>query len=459
MGIRTAFYREIVYRAATSLRGQRVFTRLKDLRTTQWHETTRLQEAQATALSELLSEVRISSPFYAERLAGAGRVTPARAFEILDSLPFLTKQDIRDSAGRLRTRGLPLPTTRKTTGGSTGEPLTVAKSYGAVAWELAAAARGYEWAGVALGEPQARFWGVPITTWGRHRAALIDAVCHRIRLSAFSFSDESFPEYEARISRFRPTHFYGYASMLGEFARWYERRGVQPPFEVAAIISTSEVLTRPTRDLLHRVFGARVVDEYGCGEVGTIAHECEHGSLHLNMENLVVEVLPEGGFNGLGELVVTDLRNRVFPLIRFRIGDFGRFSAGPCECGRGLAVLAGVSGRSYDMIVDSRGRKHHPEAVMYVLEEAQARTPDIRQFQAVQTHRGAIELRFVAESTPAVERHVNRIVDRLREAIDPNLEITSVRVDKIDRAASGKMRVVVGMPGLTEVSNGARGGA
>jgi phenylacetate-CoA ligase len=57
----------------------------------------------------------------------------------------------------------------------------------------------------------------------------------------------------------------------------------------------------------------------------------------------------------LGELVITDLRNRASPLIRYRIGDVGRYFTGPCACGfEGL--LFSVDGRLEETVVTRGGR-------------------------------------------------------------------------------------------------------
>ena len=34
----------------------------------------------------------------------------------------------------------------------------------------------------------------------------------------------------------------------------------------------------------------KVYNEYGSGEIGAIAHECEKGNLHVNSENVYVEI-------------------------------------------------------------------------------------------------------------------------------------------------------------------------
>ena len=101
-----------------------------------------------------------------------------------------------------------------------------------MAWELAATWRGYAWAGVHIGDLQARFWGVPLSAAGQRNARLVDFVCHRRRFSAFNFDRNSFEQYDRALRQTPPDYFYGYVSMIAELARWYTdtgRRLDRPP--------------------------------------------------------------------------------------------------------------------------------------------------------------------------------------------------------------------------------------
>ena len=62
------------------------------------------------------------------------------------------------------------------------------------------------------------------------------------------------------------------------------------------------------------------------------------GGYHMRDRDLLIEILdpetgqpvPEGQY---GELVLTTLRRRGMPLVRYRTGDLGRMIAEPCACG------------------------------------------------------------------------------------------------------------------------------
>ena len=92
------------------------------------------------------------------------------------------------------------------------------------------------------------------------------------------------------------------------------------------------------RKFIEKAFGAEVFDIYGCTEIKEIAWECEkHEGYHINEDDVYVEILhgeSPAKPGEVGDIVLTDLRNKAMPLIRYRIGDRGLLIAGNCSCGR-----------------------------------------------------------------------------------------------------------------------------
>jgi phenylacetate-CoA ligase len=120
---------------------------------------------------------------------------------------------------------------------------------------------------------------------------LIDFIANRKRCSALSFTERDLQAYTAVLEQFGPKYFYGYVSMIEEYAKFFRRNGTTPPFKLKCVTTTSEVLTGSHRRLIEDVFSTKVFNEYGSGELGSVAHECELGSLHVSAENMIVEVI------------------------------------------------------------------------------------------------------------------------------------------------------------------------
>jgi len=263
-----------------------------------------------------------------------------------------------------------------------------------------------------------------------------------MHLSAFHFTDTELGTYYQRLQSFRPTYLYGYVSMLVAFADYLEANQLPFPCQLKSIVTTSEVLTEPTRQYLSEVFHTRVYNEYGCGEVGSIAHECEYGSMHLMSENLIVEVVRDQTGNGsspVGEIVVTELNNFAMPLIRYRLGDYAEATATQCTCGRGLPIIKHIHGRAYDIITAPDGRRYHGEFFVYVFEDAKKRNLGVNQFQVVQTTKADLTVRVV----PA-EHHSRKIESFIRDRIcrTTGMSVSFELVSDIARENSGKLRLI-----------------
>jgi phenylacetate-CoA ligase len=128
--------------------------------------------------------------------------------------------------------------------------------------------------------------------------------------------------------------------------------------------------------------GIRAADAYGLGEVmgPGVAGECaERRGLHLQEDHFLAEVVDPGTGAPLpagatGELVLTTLTREAFPLIRYRTGDLTSLDPAPCPCGRTLARLARVSGRTDDMI-SVRGVHFFPAQITAILASLEGARP------------------------------------------------------------------------------------
>ena len=127
------------------------------------------------------------------------------------------------------------------------------------------------------------------------------------------------------------------------------------------------------REIEARLF-LTAMDNYALSEAmgPGVAGECEHRlGMHLNEDHFLPEiidprtgqVLPAGA---LGELVLTTITREATPLVRFRTGDLCRLDPAPCPCGRTLARISRIEGRT-DNVVIVKGINLFPERVGQIL--------------------------------------------------------------------------------------------
>jgi phenylacetate-CoA ligase len=446
--LRSWLHGSVVYPAAVRLRGEgTVFENLEELRRAERLGADALQRRQRTLLADQLNYAFGHCSFYRRRWGDRATFEPSYDLESrIADLPLLSKRDLQEHCDELAAQPSPARVSRKTTGGSTGRPVTVLKDAEALAWERAASWLGYGWYGIRPGDRGVRFWGSPTRHVKRRvRFALADLAMNRTLFSAFAFTERDLERYWARCLRLRPAYFYGYTSMLEALGRHVmERPGPGGrSLNLKAVIATAEVLTEPQRDLMQEAFGAPVKNEYGCGEVGAIAYECERSRLHVLSENVYLEVLrPDGTAAELGEpgeVVVTDLRNRAMPLVRYQLDDFA-VSGERCDCGRGLPTILNVFGREYDFVQAADGRRFHGEYWMYLFEDLRESGLPIGQFKVVQTEPDRVEIQLEMSRPLTLDDE-----QKMRQAIGRDLSSLNVdvrQVGEIERAPSGKMRVV-----------------
>lgn len=434
--------RNLVYRPATWLRGEPVFSLLHRFEQSQWDPPEAIQARQELALRDLLRFAARNAPFYAEQARAAGLEPEQLKASDVGSFS-LRKRDLVEHLSSLSTPRLRGTYSWKTTGGSTGVPVRLRKNRFATATEQAASWRSYGWYGISPGDRQARFWGTPITGAGRWRARAIDGVLNRERFSAFAFTRRELREYFERLRERRPAWAYGYVSMLRQFASFCLEEAL-PLHElgVRAVVTTSEVLTPGDRDEISRAFGAPVFNEYGCGEVGAVLYECDRGSLHLMAENLLAELDPDPTPDApdAHRLILTDLHNRATPLIRYDVGD-RVVPAPPCACGRGLPAFREVFGRAYDFVTAGDGTQYHGEFFLYHLEQARDIGAPIRQAQFVQQSADRLLLRIVGG--PGYRDETGReLARRIETSSQGRFRIEATAVGEIERERSGKIRLI-----------------
>ncbi len=248
------------------------------------------------------------------------------------------------------------------------------------------------------------------------------------------------------VEALAPPILTGYSAAIESFAEHVIASGVRLPRPRVVICTGMEVLQR-CRKLARQAFGAPVADVYVTLELGVVAWSCPQSPdlLHINDDVFEVEVLDADGrpaaYGVSGELVITPLRLRSMPLLRYRIGDVAARVPGKCPCGRGLALMTPVQGRTAHAIRAPNGGLIMAPTFGASFEMAAA-GEWARRFQIREESEGRIAILVEArrEPTDAEQERLRRCVQQLvGSAFDVSLKIT----ESIPYAPSGKFQVVV----------------
>lgn len=199
----------------------------------------------------------------------------------------------------------------------------------------------------------------------------------------------------AELNDFAPTVVSTYPSVAVMLAE--QQESGQLDIAPVEIWTGGETLSPAMRKRLMRVFQCPVRDHYGASEFLCIASECAEGHLHANTDWMVLEpVDTQGKPVPAGQVpattLLTNLANRVQPIIRYDMGDRVTLSPTACACGSPLPVIH-VAGRS-DPALTLSGRNGQtvlllPMALTTVLEEQAG----LFEFQLLQRDVRTLELR------------------------------------------------------------------
>ncbi|MCH7527590.1 MAG: phenylacetate--CoA ligase family protein [Planctomycetes bacterium] len=330
------------------------------------------------------------------------------------------------------------------TGGSTGEPLTIYVDRTREAYDKASRMRTHRWFGVEPGDREVYLWGAPIDNRRQDRLRSVrDVLLNDLLLSAFDLSPKTMREYLRRMEAFDPVCVFGYPSSLVELCRFAIREGMQQNLPaLRAVFVTGEVLDGQQRATLSSFFKVPIADGYGGRDFGFCAHQCAKGRMHITSEHLVVEIVDAEGHpvptGRSGEIVVTNLDNFATPLIRYATGDIGRRLDDLCPCGRGLEVMDVVAGRQTDHLVAADGTLRHALSLIYLMRE----TEGISRFQIRQHRDRSVAVNIVpAPSFDEAQRE--RVLRGIRANLGDSIEARLNLVDSLDAQPSGKFRYVV----------------
>jgi phenylacetate-CoA ligase len=321
------------------------------------------------------------SEFYRQKLAGAGIRSPAQAGGLNDlaRLPLSDKRELKATCTAENPVGMhlcvPPPEVVRiySTSGTTGSPSYIPLTRDDLDNWITGSARSYGASGIAAGTRI-------ITTYnaGPFVAGAALEAFERLGLSHIPLGAGNTERLAVAIQRLRPDAAVltpSYAEYVAEWAAEHEvdlRRSSVNRVLVAGEPGGGEPAFRSK---LEEAWGARVTEAMGIGDVGpSLWGECEQQrGMHLGARGFVHFELVDPDTGGPvavedeadGELVLTHLRHRAAPLLRFRTRDHVRVRTAPCPCGRTSPRVRCI-GRTDDMLI-VRGVNVFPSAIREVV--------------------------------------------------------------------------------------------
>jgi phenylacetate-CoA ligase len=414
-----------------------------------------LQALQLVRLQAVVQRVYHMVPFYRRKMDEVG-VTPGRIRSLADLslLPFTTKQDLRDNYP-FGMFAAPLDQIVRihASSGTTGKPTPVAytqrdiDSWGELMARSLAAAGAHHGDIVHVAYGYGLFTGGLGAHYGAERlgAAVIPVSGGQTRRQIMLIQDfgptvicctPSFSLYLAEVGQ----------EMGVDFSKTKLRVGI--------------LGAEPWSDAMRAEIEARLhidaVDIYGLSEIlgPGVAVECleAKSGLHIFEDHFLPEIINPGTLENLapgeaGELVVTTLTKEAFPLLRYRTRDVTSLNQAPCKCGRTIARIGRIQGRSDDMLI-IRGVNVFPSQIESVLMETKGVAPH---YQLIVDREGQLDTLEVqvevdeaafSDEVKQLEAMAKNIQRQIKDYFTVSVKVRLVEPRTIPRSEGKAQRVI-----------------
>jgi phenylacetate-coenzyme A ligase PaaK-like adenylate-forming protein len=417
-----------------------------------------LLNLQLSKIQEVWRDAIRDVPYYG-RLVEEGRArVDIESWSDFFKIPELTREILQDHKEEFVRRSGP-PDLWRMTGGSTGNPV----KFGV--WtsedEVVRVLKLVLWARVGYVPADQLFliWGhshLLGTGWRRHWNHFLrkakDAALGYKRVDAYAMSKKLCERYAGELVRHRPAGLIGYSAALDYFVRAFpERWDDFQALGLKFVMPCAEPAPRADSfELLGRVFGCPVIQEFGGVDFGHVGMKLGDGPFEVFGEENFVEVEEEkaktlntldSGRSTLdspaeqGAALVTSLYRRYLPLIRYRQGDV---LGSPSILPHGhVARFEKLQGRVNDMVLLEDGTAVHSVAVFHCTHQE----PAVLNIQMVLEDAGPRILLVTRDGLD--EQLLGRIRHRLGQ-ISPSLADAQIeRAEDIFTTRAGKRRWVV----------------
>lgn len=353
----------------------------------------------------------------------------------LAELPVLTKATVQDAPERFVSDAVPARRRVHThTSGTTGAALQFVTTMDAIRRQWAVWWRYRAWHGIHPGTEVAIFRVLPLVPvsqagppfWRANRPG------RELYLSAAHLAPQHLRAFAGELNRRRVPWLHGYPSYIAILAALMLDVGISLDYPLRWITTGSENLTAHQKRLIEQAFGVRPINRYGLNEAVANMSEQTDGALYVDEDFAAVEFVD-------GRIVGTNFCNPAFPLIRYETGD--NATADGARDGRGRRRVRTLDGRAEDYVVRRDGTRLTRLDLMF------RDSVQVREAQIHQQRPGAVTLKLVRRPGYA-EKDERDLLAIARAYLGDDMQIAVDYVERIERAPSGKPRLVVAAPGL-----------
>ncbi len=422
---------KIIYNIGERLRNPSLQGIFNELKASDFASREELERLQLNKLKALVTHAYKHSTFY-KKLLDDLHMTPdsIKTLEDLKRLPILTKKDLVDHNKSMHTTDSFKfkKLYNVLTSGSTGVPLTFKRDEYADSFNRASIKRGYSWYGVQVWERNLYFWGYDFDKMRALKVRFQDFLLNRFRL--FNYKER---DIESLIHKLKKVSYIsGYSSIIYRLAKLINAKDLNLTFNRLKMVKgTSEKIYDSYINEVQKAFGKKMICEYGSVESGIIAFECPHGKIHINMEGVIVE-------EDQGEIIMTNLAMKSFPIIRYRLGDYIVLADADevCSCGRQHRILHEITGR-IGREVYGVSQVYPSMSFLHLFKNLNKEHQLTLTYQVIQPEKG--KLIFNVEETLTAEQY-NLLEQEIIKYFKDDMSFEIHHTESLNKNARGKLK-------------------
>ena len=397
------------------------------------------------SLQQLVQHAYDTVPWYYETYRTAGiHPKDLKSIEDFEQLPVLNRNDIINNFDAFVSKTAKAPKLKiSTTGGSTGTPLKIGMdpylNREIPKWQM------FSWWGLSPATNMASIYrGLPVKGLKKIALSLINYPQKVVRLDATNLTEQATQTFINDYNAIKPLIIHGYVGAIDAIADYILDHNIQVS-SPKVIWTTAAPISKIQEEKISNAFKAPVCDQYGCSEVFFIAAQCpEKTGLHQFADAAKLEIADKQGQvlpnEQWGDILITNLKEYQFPLIRYKNGDRGRWLNATCGCGNRLPLMDKVKGRVSDNIILPDQTVLSGEYLTTIFDDY---TELVRQFQVIQHKDKTISVNVVPQvHTHAFKKALTEVEEELKKRINGQVSCTVKTVPDIP-ADKGKLRFII----------------
>lgn len=414
-----------------------------------------LESIQLRRLQATVSRVYATVPFYREKFEKAG-ISPGgiNSLSDLQQLPFTTKQDLRDNYP-FGMFAVPMDNVVRihASSGTTGKPTVVGYTSRDINTWAELMARALSAGGATRGDIIHNAYGYGLFTGGLG----IHYGAEKLGASVIPVSGGNTKRQVVIMKDFGPTIMTATPSYSLHLAEAAEEMGVSfRDLKFKFGIFGAEPWSENMRGEIEQKLNLSAVDIYGLSEVlgpgvSVECHEAKAG-LHIAEDHFIAEIIdPSTGqvlpWGETGELVLTSITKEAFPVIRYRTRDITSLNPEPCVCGRTMARMDKISGRTDDMLI-IRGVNVFPSQIESVLMDMKGVEPhyqlEVDRKDNLDTLTVHVEVSegIFSDEVKELQRFEENIAKEIKELLGISAKVKLVEPKGIARSEGKAARVI-----------------